>query len=104
MRRAVKYIMLICCVLLLTVAAVGCRKDINCRCAVRGASGSPHPLDVRVITVSSRSDCRDIYYVVYNTGDLSGDQGMVDSLFCTDYPFDVTVVDSTVTHSNGAKQ
>lgn len=104
MRRIVKYILLISCLLCLTMMSVGCRKDINCRCAVRGASGSGHALDVRVITVSSRSDCRDIYYVVYNNSDLAEDHGMVDSLFCTDYPFDVTVVDSTVTHSNGAKQ
>lgn len=84
--------------------AVGCRKDVNCRCAVRGVSGSPHALDVRVVTVSSRSDCRDIYFVVYDESDLPEDRGKVDSLYCTDYPFDVTVVDSTVTYSNGSKQ
>ena len=67
-------------------------------------SGSSHNLDVRVVTVKSRSDCPDIYYVVYNGSDLPEDQGLVDSLYCTDYAFDVTVVDSTVTHSNGSKQ
>ena len=87
----------------MTVGFVGCKKTINCRCAVRGVSGSPHALDVRIVSVDSHSDCRDIYYVVYNGSDLPEDQGLVDSLFCTDYPFDVTVVDSTVTYTNGSK-
>ena len=87
----------------MAVSFTSCRKNVNCRCAVRGASGSPHALDVRVITVDSRSDCSNIYYVVYNESDLPEDQGKVDSLFCTDYPFDVVVVDSTITYSNGAK-
>lgn len=104
MKRLGKYIMLICCLLGSMVMTVGCAKDVNCRCAVKGVSGSSHNLDVRVVTVKSRSDCRDIYYVVYNGSDLPEDQGLVDSLYCTDYAFDVTVVDSTVTHSNGSKQ
>lgn len=104
MNRYAKHIVLIVCMLAFVAVATSCRKNVNCRCSVRGAGGQPHALDVRVITVDSRSDCRDIYYVVYNASDLYEDQGKVDSLFCTDYPFDVTVVDSTVTHSNGAKE
>ncbi len=104
MKRYAKYIFLIIGVLSCSVGMVSCRKNVNCRCAVRGAGGEPHALDVRVFTVDSRSDCRNIYYVVYNASDLPADQGKVDSLFCTAYPFEVTVVDSTVTHSNGAKQ
>jgi len=104
MNQNAKYIVLIICLLMFATAVVSCRKNVNCRCAVRGAGGETHALDVRVLTVDSRSDCRDIYYVVYNASDLPEDQGKVDSLFCTDYPFDVTVVDSTVTHSNGAKE
>ena len=103
MNRYAKYILLSICVLV-CVATASCRKDVNCRCAVRGIGGETHALDVRVFTVDSRSDCRNIYYVVYNASDLPHDQGKVESLFCTDYPFDVTVVDSTVTHSNGAKE
>lgn len=104
MRKIGKYMLLICCALCVALMSIGCRKDVNCRCAVRGASGSGHALDVRVVTVSSRSDCRDIYFVVYNASELPEDHGKVDSLYCTDYPFDVTVVDSTVTYSDGSKQ
>ena len=104
MKWSAKHILLSLSLLALLGTVTSCRKTVNCRCAVKGASGSAHALDVRVITVDSRSDCSDIYYVVYNGSELPDDQGLVDSLYCTDYAFDVMVVDSTITYSNGAEQ
>ena len=94
------YFILSTMVLMLLAA---CSKPVNCRCVVRQTDDN-RGLDVRVITVDKHSDCRNIYYVVYDRSRLPEDQGLVDSLICTDYPFDVTVIDSTVTTSNGEKQ
>lgn len=95
--------MVFLCAVVALLMLTACTKQVNCRCAVRGTANTSRELDVRVITVSSRADCRDIYYVVYDRSEIPEDHGLVDSLFCTDYPFDVTVIDSTVTVSNGAK-
>ena len=85
-------------VLVSVLVTVGCTKSVNCRCAVKGSN------DVRVVSVNEFSDCRDIYYIQFNASPLPEDQNLVDSVVCTDYPFDVLVVDSMVTFSDGAKK
>ena len=64
-------------VMLLT--AVGCSKQKNCRCAVRGTS------TVRIITIE-RGECAQLKVFQYND---ALDSLHVDSLVCTDYEFDI---------------
>lgn len=77
---------------------VSCSKSLNCRCAVNGTQ------NVRVITIDSHTSCADIYYVQYNASDLPEEQGLVDSVYCTDYPFDVITIDSSVTVTGDTKK
>lgn len=69
--------------LLLTAS---CAKEKHCRCAVLGSQA------VRVITIKS-AHCHDINYVSYYD---ELDTLHVDSLVCTDYPFEA---DSLIVYS-----
>lgn len=58
--------------------AASCAKEKHCRCAVLGSQA------VRIITIKS-ANCHDINYVSYYD---ELDTLHVDSLVCTDYPFE----------------
>jgi hypothetical protein len=58
--------------------AVSCAKEKNCRCAVTNTQ------TVRIITIK-KGDCHDFTYANYR--DIL-DNLHVDTLVCTDYPFE----------------
>lgn len=62
--------------------AVGCTKEKNCRCTVRGTA------TVRIVKIEKGS-CNDLSILQYHT---TLDSLKVDSLLCTDYPFDIDSV------------
>ncbi len=76
MKKKILPIALVC---LLLFSA--CGKDKYCRCSVR------HEQKVRIITVRNSADCADIRYVQFNASDA--EIGIIDSVFCSDYIFDV---------------
>jgi len=80
-----KILFLVAAATLLLTAA--CSKEKNCRCAVLGTQ------TVRIITISS-GDCRKITYARYH--DVL-DTLHVDTLVCTDYPFEA---DSIVVYND----
>lgn len=77
MKRKTITIILAAGALLFVVA--GCSKQKTCRCTVLGTS------KVRIVKVE-KGDCRDLSVYQYHT---TVDSLKVDSLLCTDYPFDI---------------
>lgn len=83
-----KTILLLATAMLLLTAS--CAKEKHCRCAVLGSQA------VRIITIKS-ANCHDINYVSY-FDEL--DTLHVDSLVCTDYPFEADSLIVYTDHEN----
>ncbi len=67
------------------VLCTSCVKEKNCRCSVLGTQST------RIITIS-KGDCSQLNYVTYYD---ALDTAHVDSIVCTDYPFEA---DSTIVY------
>lgn len=79
-----KYLFLIGAALL--VLCTSCAKEKNCRCSVI------HKNTVRIITIK-KGNCKDLNYASYHD---ALDTLHVDSILCTDYPFDLDSLLTTI--------
>lgn len=73
-----RHLLLVALAAVALVGMVGCKKEKNCRCSVRGEQ------TVRILTINARQSCYDLRYVLYHD---ELDSTFVDSLVCTDFQF-----------------